>query len=325
MSDGRMKKINISIINYKTAELTIQCLCSVVDDLAGIDGHITVVDNASDDSSAEKIETWISVQTSKVPITLVRSETNSGFSGGHNQGIAACLAEYYLVLNSDAVLRSGFFASILAAADANPITGLFAPRLEDEDGTPQISCFRFHNPASELIRGAATGPVTNLLSRYNVSLCVAPASDSIEWASFACILLRHELFDVIGPMDEGYFLYFEDSEYCLRAHRAGWTIKFVPDARAVHYRGGSAPVKALAKENKRLPAYYYASRTRFFYQTYGWVGLVFANLLWITGRVVANLRRFVGKSVPKAKQSEQIDIWCNIFSPLGSRHAPGGQ
>jgi GT2 family glycosyltransferase len=315
MSDRRMKKINVSIINYKTAELTIQCLRSVVDDLVGIDGHVTVVDNDSNDGSAEKIESWIDAHISQVPITLVRSEVNSGFSSGHNQGILACPA--------DAVLRPEFFKAILMAAEANPDKGLFAPRLEDEDGTPQISCFRFHNPASELIRGAVTGFITSLLSRYNVPLSVAPEADKIEWASFACILLRHEMFVAIGPMDEGYFLYFEDSEYCLRAHRAGWSITFVQTARTVHYRGGSAPVKALAKENKRLPAYYYASRTRFFYQAYGWAGLVFANLLWVTGRIIANLRMLIGKQVPKAKESEQLDIWCNILSPLGSSHKTG--
>jgi GT2 family glycosyltransferase len=322
MSDGLMKKINVSIINYKTAELTIQCLRSVVDDMEGINGHISVVDNSSNDGSAEKIGEWIKTDKSRVPITLVCSETNSGFSGGHNMGISTCPAEFYLVLNSDAVLRSGFFKAILATATANPNTGLFAPRLEDEDGTPQISCFRFHSPASELIRGAATGFITSLLSRYNVPLCITPEPDKIEWASFACILLRHEMFEAIGPMDDGYFLYFEDSEYCLRAYRAGWPIIFVPDARAVHYRGGSAPVKALAKQNKRLPAYYYASRTRFFYQAYGWLGLVLANLLWVTGRLFANLRRFVGKSVPMAKQNERHDIWRNTFDPLGSRKMP---
>jgi len=324
MTDRRMKKINVSIINYKTAELTIECLRSVVDDLIGIDGHVTVVDNDSNDGSAERLQAWIDVHISQVPITLVRSETNSGFSSGHNQGILACPAEFYLVLNSDAVLRPGFFNAILTAAEASPDIGLLAPRLEDEDGTPQISCFRFHNPASELMRGAATGFITNLLSRYNVPLSVAPKADMIEWASFACILLRHEMFASIGPMDEGYFLYFEDSEYCLRAHRAGWGIAYVQTARTVHYRGGSAPVKALAKENKRLPAYYYASRTRFFYQAYGWAGLVFANILWVTGRIIANLRRLIGRPVPKAKESEQMDIWCNIFSPLGSSHKTGG-
>jgi hypothetical protein len=222
------------------------------------------------------------------------------------------------------VILIQIFSAILETAEANPDSGLFAPRLEDEDGTPQISCFRFHNPASELIRGATTGFITNWFSRYNVPLNITPEADRIEWASFACILVRHEMFVAIGQMDEGYFLYFEDSEYCLRAHRAGWGIAYVQAARTVHHRGGSAPVKALAKENKRLPAYYYASRTRFFYQAYGWAGLVFANILWVIGRIIANLRRLIGRPVPKAKESEQMDIWCNIFSPLGSSHKTGG-
>ena len=80
----------------------------------------------------------------------------------------------------------------------------------------------------------------------------APDPAEIGWASFACILLRGEMVSAIGPMDEGYFLYFEDAEYCLRARRAGWRVAYVPEARVVHFRGGSGPVKALARARTEL-------------------------------------------------------------------------
>lgn len=322
----------ISIINYRTAEMTLTCVQSVLDDFAldaqgqhdrDLSAHVVVVDNDSGDGSADVIADWIASQPSGVPVTLVRSETNSGFSGGHNQGLTAFPAEFYLVLNSDAILRPGFCQSILAAAYAAPEIGLFAPRLEYEDGTQQVSCFRIPTPASEMIRGAATGPVTRLLKSYDVPLSMPPAEEQIGWASFACILLRGEMIRQIGLMDEGYFLYFEDTEYCLRAKRGGWGIRYVPEARAVHYRGGSAPVKSLAKERKRLPAYYYASRTRLFYQAHGRAGLIAANLLWHAGRGIAFIRKLVGKPVPSANASEARDIWINASKPLGSSHAPG--
>ncbi len=257
------------------------------------------------------------------PVELVRSATNTGFSGGHNQGIAAAEADLYLLLNSDAVLRPGFFRAIVAAAEAHPRAGFFAPRIAWDDGTPQVSAFRFASPASELIRGANTGWVTRLLQRRVVAIGADPDPAEIEWASFACIVLRREMVEAIGPMDEGYFLYFEDAEYCLRARRAGWRIAWVPEAVAVHFRGGSGPVKALAAARKRMPAYYYASRTRFLYQAHGRAGL------WPPtppGSPDAASRSCAGSSasaVPRANEAEARDIWINARTPLGPRRAPG--
>lgn len=265
-------RLVISIINYRTGELTWECVQSALADLgARRDALVVVIDNASGDGSAEFLEQKIAGMGAAAPLRLIRSATNSGFSGGHNQGLAAARADYYLVLNSDAVLRPGFCDAILAAADGST-AGLFAPRIEFDDGEQQVSCFRFASPVSEIIRGAMSGPVTRALRRWDVPLEMPPAPDQIGWASFACILLSGRMVQDIGPMDDGYFLYYEDAEYCLRARRAGWRVAYVPQAVAVHFRGGSGPVKTLATQRKRLPAYLYASRTRFMRQAYGVFG-----------------------------------------------------
>ncbi len=316
-------KMAISIINFRTGELTLQCVRSVLGDLGDVDGQIIVVDNCSQDGSAEQIKDWIAAQPEPVPVQLVLSATNSGFSSGHNQGVAACDAELYLILNSDTVLEPGFFKAILRAAAAHPRAGLMAPRLTGEDGITQTSCFRFPGPLGELIRAAKSGPITRMLKRHEVALGPDPDPARIEWASFACILLRAEMIAAIGPMDEGYFLYFEDAEYCLRARRAGWHVAYAPDAVAVHFRGGSGPVKALAMARKRLPGYFYRSRSRFFYQAHGRAGLIAANLMWFIGRGLAQSRRLVGKSVPPIIEGENRDIWTNMREPLAARHAPG--
>ncbi|MEJ6396229.1 glycosyltransferase family 2 protein [Gymnodinialimonas sp. 2305UL16-5] len=313
----------ISIINYRTADLTIGCVQSVLDDLGNLDAEIIVVDNLSEDGSADQIAAWIDTLPSGSPVRLLRSTSNSGFSGGHNQGMASAHADYYLILNSDAVVRQGFLARILDAARRHPDAGFIAPRLEHEDGVTQISCFRFPNPLSELIRGANSGPVTRMLQAYDVPLGPDLDEDAIGWASFACILVNGAMMRDIGPMDEGYFLYFEDAEYCLRARRAGWRIRRCPQAVAVHFRGGSGPVKSIAKARGRLPAYYYSSRTRFFYQAYGRVGLWLANMLWSAGRGLALLRRVFGRPSDNARAFEGRDIWTNILKPLGPRRAPG--
>lgn len=316
------RELVISIINFRTADMTLDCVRSVLDDIGGIDAEIVVVDNESNDGSAEKIESWISVQPSGTPVRLVRSRTNSGFSGGHNQGMAAVSAKRYLVLNSDTRLHPGCLRALLATADAFPQAGLVAPRIEGEDGSVHMSCFRFPSPMSEFIRGAATGPVTRALKKWDLVLGPDPDPEEIEWASFACILLDARMLRDVGFMDEGYFLYFEDTEYCLRARRHGWRIRHSREARVVHFRGGSAPVKALARAGARLPAYYYSSRTRFFYQAYGHAGLWAANLMWFAGRGVALARRITGRRNDGSKKAEARDIWINVFRPLGPRYAP---
>jgi GT2 family glycosyltransferase len=232
-------------------------------------------------------------------------------------------ADHYLILNSDALLRPGFCREILAGAQAHPKAGLIVPRLEGETGEAQINCFRFPGIASEFIRGANSGPVARLLRTHEVALGLDPTPDQIEWASFACILLRGAMVREVGPMDEGYFLYFEDAEYCLRARRAGWGIARAPNAVAVHFRGGSGPVKTLVKARKRLPAYFYSSRTRFLYQAHGYHGLLAANFAWSLGRIIALLRRLGGRASDNARLREGRDLWINVLRPLGPRHAPG--
>ena len=311
-----MPRIAISIINYQTGDMTIAAAGSALEALGAHEGEVIVVDNASDDGSAEAVETWMA-GIGDARLKLVRSATNSGFSGGHNQGMdAAAPADFFLLLNSDAILRPGFFDALLAEVEAQSQAGIVAPQLEWEDGQPQQSCFRFQGIASELIRGAASGPVTRVLNRHVVALDLPPEPEAIDWVSFACVLLRAEMVTEIGPMDEGYFLYFEDAAYCLRAARAGWRVIYAPKARAVHFRGGSGPVKALAIEGARMPAYFWRSRTRYLRQASGPLGPVLGNLAWMAGRGIAHLRLLAGKRVPRSNRAEWRDIWTNVLSPL---------
>ena len=307
-------KIIVSIINYRTYELTINCVSSVLDAMDQHDVHTVVVDNDSNDGSAEKIDDWIQTKGLTDRVSLVQSKTNSGFSGGHNQGIQYAEAEFYLILNSDALLRHGFFDAILSAADQDKGAGFIAPRLEDEDGTPQVSCFRFHSPIGEFVRAAHTGFITRVLKRWDIPLGIDPKPANIEWASFACILVRQDVVDSIGLMDDDYFLYYEDEDYCFSARQNGWAVGFAPEARAVHFRGGSGPVKALEKQQKRRPKYYYESRARFFRKAYGRHGFIIGNCLWWLGRAIANGRRLIGKDVPTIIEREGKDIWIRSAS-----------
>lgn len=312
-------RLVVSVINYRTPELTLSCVQSVLAYGGETDLAVVVIDNASGDGSVTEIDNWIAAQIPLVPVTLLASDVNLGFAGGHNAVMRAHPAAFYLLLNSDTVLCEDTLTRLLAAAYARPRAGILAPALEDKDGTRQISCFRFHTPASELIRGAGTGPVTRMLARYDVPLGIVPDPDAIGWISFACVLVRHDVIAQTGGLDGGFFLYYEDAEFCHRVRKAGWQIAYIPDARVVHFRGGSGPVKALSRAARRLPPYYYRSRARYFRKVHGHLGLFAANLCWGVGRCIAMARRLVGKPVPKARECEWRDIWTGLVRPLRPR------
>jgi hypothetical protein len=313
----------VSVINYRTAEMTIRCAETVLAALEGVDGHVALVDNFSDDGSVETLQAWIDALGPDAPVSLTAAPTNTGFSGGHNIGIRARKARFYLIFNSDAELKPGAARALLDCAAANPRAGLIGSRLEYENGEVQISCFRFPSAWSELIRAAGTGLVTKLLARHNVPLAMPPDPSQIDWVSFASVMVRAEMVDQIGMMDEGYFLYSEDTEYSWRARQAGWGVVYEPRARAVHHRGGSAPVKAQAAAKKRIPAYFYASRSRFMATAHGRAGLIAANLAWHLGRGVAMLRILMGSKNHRTVAHESRDVWINALDPFGDRRQPG--
>lgn len=311
----RTVKLVVIIINYRTANLVIQCVVSLLKQIAGIDARVIVVDNHSQDGSVRELKNWIAGDCGSAFVDVIESEINGGFSAGNNTGLRAVDAEYYLLLNSDTIVQPEAVAILLQTAESNTQAGIISPRLEWPDGTPQESCFRYISPISEFIDAAKTGPITSALKKFDVPL---PASDHIghpEWTSFAAVLVRRELFDDIGPMDEGFFMYFEDVEFCRRARKAGWDIICNPKARIVHLRGGRTPTERKILERERLPRYYYASRARYFYLEYGWLGLTLANILWSLGRCVSKCREMLERRNRSVAEKQWLDIWTNWSHP----------
>lgn len=315
--------LGVVVINYRTPGLIRDCLAALAPDLEALDAQVVVVDNFSNDGSADEIAAWLNDgQGWKARCHLIRSKTNSGFSGGNNQGIARLDADYCLLLNSDAIARPGALRALLAAAAREQGAGVIAPRLEDPDGAPQVSCFRFHSPLSEFLAAAQTGPLDALFRSAVVPVAVADHAIDCDWVSFACVLIRRAAIEAAGSMDEGYFMYFEDADYCATVRRKGFRVVYEPSARVVHLRGGTAPVKALMKAKKRPPAYYYAARTRYFRKRHGPMGPAAANLMWLAGRGVARIRALFGKPAPLLCEDQGKDQWINWRDPLGDRRAP---
>jgi N-acetylglucosaminyl-diphospho-decaprenol L-rhamnosyltransferase len=309
-------QLSIVVVNFRTPGFVIDCLKTLLPELDGLDARVVVVDNHSADDSPEIIRAWLKQNDVDGKVLFVQSEHNSGFASGNNIGIIACNARYYLLLNSDTLIRPGAIRIILDTAIRFPEAGLISPRLEWPDCAGQESCFRFPTPFSELVAAAKTALIDRLFSRYIVALPVQTEIARPEWTSFACVLVKDEVFQQVGLLDEGYFMYFEDVEYCHRARKAGWGIVHNPEARVVHLRGGSSPVKEQTRLKKRVAKYFYESRARYFYQTCGWLGLISANLLWWAGRTLSGTRQLLGRSDKAVSERQWLDIWTNWRNPL---------
>jgi GT2 family glycosyltransferase len=267
-----------------------------------------VVDNASGDQSAEKLRAELA-GTGEVELRVIETERNGGFAYGNNAGIRAVDAQAYLLATSDTLLRPGAVERLFAFLASHPKAGLVGPRLEWESGEVQQSGFRFHRPVTELIAGSATGPIRRLLARWDVPLDVSGEPREVEWISFAAVMIRAEVIRAVGGLDEGFFMYFEDTDYCRSAEQAGFEVWQEPAARVVHLRGQSSPVKRLHAARQRLPRYYYASRARYFRKHFGAGGLLAANLAWTAGRSVSWLRETFGAKERHTVERQLWDSW----------------
>jgi GT2 family glycosyltransferase len=312
-----MIRLAIIIINYQTFDFIRDCLCSLDGQLQPND-RVIIVDNASGDDSAAGIRNFICQQDWVDWAVVVESPVNGGFSAGNNIGIQEIEAQYYLLLNSDTIVRPKAIEYLLHAADMNSDAGLFAPRLEWLDSKPQNSCFRMKTPMHEFFAAARTGIIERMLGYKGIAYSASEEPVKPTWVSFACVLIRRDVFDAIGLLDEGFFMYYDDLDFCLRARRAGFQILYWPQSRVVHMRGGSSPVKQLTAERKRPPKYWYASRTRYYAKFYGIFGLFAANFGWYGGRILSLFRELSGTKDPHICHNQWADIWTNVHSPLKS-------
>lgn len=313
----------VVILNYRTPAMVIDCLETLVPQVRARRATVALVDNASPDDSVSQLKRWIRDNSAQDCVNLIESPENGGFAAGNNLGIRSCEADLYLLLNSDTLVRDGALERLADTILSEQDAGLVSPRLEWPDGEPQESCFRYHRPPSQLISSARTGLITRLLTRYEVAIPVSDERSFPEWTSFACVMIRREVFDEVGLLDDGFFMYFEDTEFCFRARRAGWQILHEPAARVVHLRGGSSPVKSQARLRKRLPRYFHESRTRYFYKLYGRIGLLAANSWWTLGWTISSLRSFVQRTYRSPNcEAQWRDIWSNFWNPMGAYTHP---
>jgi GT2 family glycosyltransferase len=292
-------RLTVVIINYRTPDLTVDCLRSLVDEVQSIPGtHVVVVDNKSGDGSVERIESAIATERWGSWVTFLPLEHNGGYAFGNNAAIRPALAspnppDYILLLNPDTVVRPNALQTLVSFMDQHPEVGIAGSRLEEPDGTPQRSAFRFPSILSELDDGLRLGIVSNLLSKWVIAPPVPEDTCKVDWVAGASMIIRRQVFESTGLMDEKYFLYYEEVDFCLTAQRAGWPCWYVPQSRVVHFVGQSSGVTDTKRKPKRRPTYWFESRRRFFVKNYGWLYAVLTEVVWASGFAVWRLRRAI--------------------------------
>jgi len=290
-------RLLIVIVNYRTSGLTLDCLASLAPELRDLsDVKVVVTDNLSKDDSVDTISRAIADRNWSWA-TFMPLPENGGFAYGNNAAIAPALAstdkpEYVLLLNPDTVVHPGAIHELLKFMDAHPDAGIAGSRLEDPDGTPQCSAFKFHGILSELDRGIRMGWVARLLRRWTVPQAIPTSVSRTDWVAGASMIIRRTVFERVGLLDSKYFMYFEEVDFCLRVARAGFQCWYVPESRVIHLVGAASQLSG-PRHRKRRPRYWFDARRRFFVKNYGILYAGLADLAFATGFALWRLRVLV--------------------------------
>jgi N-acetylglucosaminyl-diphospho-decaprenol L-rhamnosyltransferase len=287
--------VTVIIVNYQTSDLVVDCLLSLKDERSRVDDFsVVVVDNASPDRSVEVLTQLVESEKWGDWVKLVSLDLNGGFAYGNNKAIKSIdlsLTKYVVLLNPDTVVRSGAIEALVSFMDENPSAGIAGSRLEHVDGEPQVSAFRFHSPWSEFEASARVGILSRLLARRRVAMDVEDRPHKADWVAGACMIIRTNVIREIGLMDEKYFMYFEEVDYCRRVKRAGWSIWYVPESRVIHLVGKSSGIGDTTLGRRRLPRYWFESRQWYFRKNHGWFGILMANCGRLVGHGIWSIYR----------------------------------
>jgi GT2 family glycosyltransferase/lipopolysaccharide/colanic/teichoic acid biosynthesis glycosyltransferase len=231
-------QISIVIISYNVKEFLQQSVLSLQKSCHNIEHEIIVVDNNSIDGSDKILK-------SKFPeVKLIKNHDNKGFAKACNQGLEISTGKYMLLLNPDTMLQEDTIPRMLAFFEKTPDAGAAGCKILNADGSLQLSCRRsFPTPSvaiPKIIGLSRLFPKSKLFSKYNLTYEDPDEQIEVDALSGAFMMFRREVYDQIGGLDEDYFMYGEDLDYCYRIKQAGWKIYYTPSTKLIHYKGESA-------------------------------------------------------------------------------------
>ncbi len=245
--------VDIILVSWNTRDLTLQCLDSLADSVSPYRMSVLVIDNASQDDSV------ISIEQQHPEVQLIRNTDNRGFAAANNQGIQAGQGRYVLLLNTDTIAHPQAIAKLISFADTHKRAGMIGPMLLNPDGSYQGSFAAQPTLLSELL--SATGLGVRIFGHWfpNYGPSKAAIAQQAGYIQGACMLVRREALDQVGLLDEQYFMYSEEPDWCYRMAQSGWEIWYTPDACITHYGGQST-----RQRRHEMMVILYRSKVRFF-------------------------------------------------------------
>lgn len=222
--------VDTVIVAHDSGDLLLDAVRSAVEEVG--EDRVWVVDAESTDGSIERV-------AGSFPVVHILPVVNAGFSAGNNRGIEATTSPYVLLLNPDAEVAPGVVAALVAAMEAaGPDVGIVAPLVLNSDGTIQAGSYgRF--PSVQVRAEIALGRAVRALTRRRETPAVPAARTAVDWVTGAAMLVRRTAIEAAGPMDEAFFLYYEDVEWCHRMQDRGWRVLLEPSVHVVHHLGKS--------------------------------------------------------------------------------------
>jgi GT2 family glycosyltransferase len=260
-------KLSIIILSYNTKDLTLQCLKSIYSNpLSPALGsqEVIVVDNASTDGSSEAIN------KTYPQVIFIQSSTNKGFAGGNNLGFKIAKGEYWLVLNSDTELYQGCLDKLIDFMDQHPKVGALTPRVELTDGRLDLACHRGMptpwNALTYFLNLEKLFPGLPIFSGYHQLYQNFTKPHKIDATAATAMIVRQKTIDEIGVLDEQFFLYGEDLDWCKRITDAGWEIWYYPEAKVLHYKSASGKKKQKNEAVRQKSINYFYDTMKQFYE-----------------------------------------------------------
>ncbi len=251
-----MVDLSIIIVNWNTKDFLLPCLRSVFEREFGIGSEVFVVDNGSQDGSGNEVKKTFPF------IHLIENKKNLGFAKAVNQGVKNSSGRYILLLNPDTQVKHDAIERLVSFMDAHLDAGAAGAQLLMSDGTKQNSIANFPSLATELLNKS----LIRLLfpKKFPGKEKDYPEPIEVDSVIGACMMVRRDAVEQVGLLDEDYFLFLEETDWCYRMKRAGWKIYHIPQAEIYHFQGKSAE-----KDKKRAKVEFYRSRYHFFKKNRG--------------------------------------------------------
>lgn len=311
-------RIVVIVVNYRSAALAVEAVRALAADFADpeFDVSAVVVENASGEAAA--LEAGLA---GLERVTLVVSPRNGGFGAGNNIGFERGYAdgnppEFFHLLNPDTHVEPGAVCTLARFMQSHPRAGIAGSSLQLGDGTDWSRAFRFPSFPGEIDDALRFGIASKLLKQWATSRPMGTEPERVDWVAGASMMIRRELLDEVGGFDEKYFLYFEETDFCRKAARAGWECWYVPASRVRHLAGQSTGISTEIKNPGRLPAYWFESRRRYFEKNHGRLYASAMDVTFTAARMIGRLKAAALGRPTREPPHFLRDIWTH--GPLSS-------